>query len=149
MATCGLFLSTAFIFANPFGEGEVSGTLYFFAAVLVIGAGAIAASTLVQRVEITGEMLTIRWGLVTKKLIPLRMIQGAYPADAPSGLFVKNSGWDIVHKKTFGEPVTFYNHSGTSGVMVETSDEGRLFIGTPRPEELAEAIRRVNGKLGA
>ena len=56
---------------------------------------------------------------------------------------VKNyGGWGI----RYGQGGIAYNVSGNRGVQLELANDKRILIGSQRPEELAEAIRRALGK---
>jgi hypothetical protein len=95
-----------------------------------------------MRTTLLQDEVQIRFGRRTRFRIPLRNIVRAYARDyKPLAEF---GGWGIRN----GAGGRAFNMRGERGVQLVLRSGQRVLIGTERPDELAEAIRRTTGCEG-
>jgi len=134
--TAGMTGASAFAAARTLAFGLRLGV----AGLVGAGVGALVSEFFTPlRTTVLPEELQIHFGRRTRFRIPLKNVVRAYPRTYNA--LLEYGGWGI----RVGRDGRAFNMRGGLGVQLVLRSGQRVLIGSQRPEELADVIRRAAG----
>jgi hypothetical protein len=135
-----VFIATTVIIWGT--EGWVFFTGIYFFITLLVSIGAIFFIYGGQRVIVTRQEISVRWGLAGIKVLHLTAA-GAGGMELMEFSPLKDFGGYGIR---YGQGITAYYLSGRRGVKITASDGKRYLIGSNHPERLLAVLEQVAGR---